>query len=148
MVLAAPGSPSPAACIQKPPSDRIYCYDFWRCTIYAIFESGGKQYKVTPGKTVDIDLTGAAEGDKVELDKVLLVADDNKVTVGTPTIAGAKVLATAGSMVKGKKIIVFKFKAKDHYSKKTGHRQKYTRLTIDDIVVPVTKAKEGKTSGS
>jgi len=83
------------------------------------------------------------------LDKVLLLADDKKVTVGTPTIEGVKVLATAKGLVKGKKIIVFKFKAKDHYSKKTGHRQKYTRLTIDDIAVPgANKTKEGETSGS
>jgi large subunit ribosomal protein L21 len=80
---------------------------------------------------------------------VLLVADDKKITVGSPTIEGAKVLATARGLAKGKKIIVFKFKAKDHYSKKTGHRQKYTRLTIDDIVVPGTnKTKEGETSGA
>jgi large subunit ribosomal protein L21 len=69
--------------------------------------------------------------------------------VGTPTIEGAKVTATARGLVKGKKLIVFKFKAKDHYSKKTGHRQKYTRLTIDDIVVPgAKKTKAGDSSGS
>jgi large subunit ribosomal protein L21 len=78
----------------------------------------------------------SAEGDKVELDKVLLIADDKNVTVGKPTIEGAKVLATSKGLVKGDKIIVLKFKHKDHFTKKTGHRQKYTRLTIDDIVVP------------
>ncbi len=86
------------------------------------------------------------------MDKVLLIADDKKVTVGTPTVEGAKVLATSKGLAKGNKVIVFKFKAKDHYSKKTGHRQKYTRLTIDDIVVPgaakTTKTKRGETSGS
>jgi len=66
----------------------------------------------------------------------LLLAEDNKVTVGKPVVEGAKVLATAKGPAKGRKIIVFKFKAKDHFSKKTGHRQKYTRLTIDNIVVP------------
>jgi large subunit ribosomal protein L21 len=75
----------------------------------------------------------------VELNKVLLISDDNKVTVGTPTIEGAKVTATAKGLVKGDKIIVFRFKHKDHYSKKTGHRQKYTRLTIDDIVTGASK---------
>jgi large subunit ribosomal protein L21 len=78
------------------------------------------------------------EGDKVELDKVLLIADDKKVTIGSPTIEGAKVTATAKGLIKGDKIIILKFKAKDHYTKKTGHRQKYTRLTIDDIVLPGT----------
>jgi large subunit ribosomal protein L21 len=91
---------------------------------------------VAPGQTVDVDLTGSAEGDKVELDKVLLIAEDDKVTVGKPTIEGAKVTATSKGLVKGKKIIVLRFKAKDHYTKKTGHRQKYTRLTIDSIVNP------------
>jgi large subunit ribosomal protein L21 len=86
----------------------------WRCAIYAIVEYVGKQYKVAPGQTVDVDLTGAAEGDKVELDKVLLIADDDKVTVGTPTITGARVTATSKGLIKGDKIIVFKFKAKDH----------------------------------
>jgi large subunit ribosomal protein L21 len=77
-----------------------------------------------------------ADGDKVELDKVLLISDDKKVTVGSPTIEGAKVLATSKGLTKGEKIIVLRFKAKDHYTKKTGHRQKYTRLSIDDIVFP------------
>ena len=77
-----------------------------------------------------------AEGDKVELDKVLLISDDKKVTVGSPTIEGAKVMATSRGLVKGQKIIVLRFKAKDHYTKKTGHRAKYTRLSIDDIVLP------------
>ena len=79
---------------------------------------------------------GKAEGDKVELDKVLLIADDKNITVGSPTIQGAKVMATSKGPVKGDKIIVLKFKHKDHYTKKGGHRQKYTRLTIDDIVLP------------
>jgi large subunit ribosomal protein L21 len=98
------------------------CY--WRCAIYAIIETGGKQYKVAPGKTVDVDLLEKAEGDKVELDKVLLISDESKITVGTPTIEGAKVMATAKGLVKGKKIIVLRYKHKDHYTKKTGHRQK------------------------
>jgi large subunit ribosomal protein L21 len=110
------------------------CY--WRCIIYAIIESGGKQYKVAPGDTVDVDLMDKADGDNVEMDKVLLIADDKNVTVGRPTIEGAKVLATSKGLIKGDKIIVLKFKAKDHYTKKTGHRQKYTRLSIDDIVFP------------
>lgn len=120
-------------------SVRILCCCYWRCTIYAIIETGGKQYKVAAGDTVDVDLTGSAEGDKVELNKVLLISDDKKVTVGTPTIEGAKVLATSKGLAKGDKIIVFKFKHKDHYSKKTGHRQKYTRITIDDIILPGSK---------
>jgi len=75
-----------------------------------------------------------AEGSTTELDKVLLIADGDKVTVGTPTIDGAKVIATSQGTGKGKKIIVFKYKPKVRYRKKTGHRQLYTRLVIDKIV--------------
>jgi large subunit ribosomal protein L21 len=77
-----------------------------------------------------------AEGSTTELDKVLLIADGDKVTVGTPTIDGARVIATSQGNGKGKKIIVFKYKPKVRYRKKTGHRQLYTRLVIDKIVEP------------
>ena len=77
-----------------------------------------------------------AEGNTVELDKVLLIAEDDKVTVGTPTVEGAKVMATSQGEGKGKKIIVFKYKPKVRYRKKTGHRQFYTRLAIDQIIEP------------
>jgi len=76
------------------------------------------------------------EGDTVELDKVLLVADDDKIAVGTPTVDGAKVMATSQGDGKAKKIIVFRYKPKVRYRKKTGHRQLYTRLTIDKIITP------------
>ena len=108
--------------------------------IYAIIETGGKQYKVSPGQTVDVDRLDVAEGKTVELDKVLLLADDKKITVGTPTVSGAKVMATSQGEGKGKKIIVFKYKPKSRYSSKTGHRQMYTRLVIDKIVKPRAKA--------
>lgn len=88
---------------------------------------------------MDVDLTESAAGDKVELDKVLLISGDAGITVGKPTIEGAKVLATSQGLTKGDKVIVLKFKHKDHYTKKTGHRQKYTRLVINDIVTPGTK---------
>ena len=77
-----------------------------------------------------------AEGNTIELDKVLLIADDDRVTVGTPTVDGAKVMATSQGEGKAKKIIVFKYKPKVRYRKKTGHRQLYTRLTIDKIIGP------------
>jgi large subunit ribosomal protein L21 len=75
-----------------------------------------------------------AEGGTIELDRVLLIADGDRVTVGTPTVVGAKVITTAQGEGKGKKIIVFKYKPKVRYRKKTGHRQLYTRLVIDQIV--------------
>lgn len=78
----------------------------------------------------------AAEGETVELDKVLLLAEGDKVTVGCPTVSGAKVIATSKGEFRDKKIIVFKYKPKTRYRKKTGHRQWQTRLVIDRIVEP------------
>jgi large subunit ribosomal protein L21 len=104
--------------------------------IYAIIETGGKQYRVDPGQTIDVERLDAAEGDTVELDRVLLIADGDQVTIGTPTVDGAKVVATSKGVGKGEKVIVFKYKPKVRYRKKTGHRQRYTRLVIDKIVEP------------
>ena len=110
--------------------------------IYAIIETGGKQYKVTPGAVIDVDRMDVAEGDTVEVEKVLIIADGEKITVGTPAVEGAKVIATSQGEVRGDKIIVLKYKPKIRYRKKTGHRQRYTRLTIDSIVGP--GAEEGE----
>ena len=112
--------------------------------IYAIIETGGKQYKVTPGQTIDVERLSVGEDNTVELDKVLLIADGDKVAVGTPTIDGAKVIATSWGEGKGKKIIVFKYKPKVRYRKKTGHRQLYTRLSVDKIVGPEAMSGEPK----
>ena len=113
-----------------------------RLKIYAIIETGGKQYRVSPGQTIDVERLDVAEGDTVELDRVLLIADGDRVTVGAPTVDGAKVVATSQGDGKGEKIIVFKYKPKVRYRKKTGHRQLYTRLVIDKIVEP--KAAQGE----
>ncbi len=102
--------------------------------IYAIIESGGKQYKVVPGQISEVERLPVVEGDTVELKRVLLIADGEKVTAGTPVVEGAKVVADALGEDKGKKIIVFKYKPKVRYRKKTGHRQIYTRLAIREIV--------------
>jgi len=83
-----------------------------------------------------VERLDVAEGSNVDLDRVLLIADGDKVTVGSPTIDGAKVVAIAKGEGKGKKIIVFKYKPKVRYRKKTGHRQLYTRLVIDSVVGP------------
>lgn len=115
---------------------------FRRLEIYAIVEIGSKQYKVTPGQVIDVERLDVTEGDTVGLDRVLLIAEGDKVTIGRPTIEGAKVIATAQGEGKGKKIIVFKYKPKVRYRKKTGHRQLYTRLVIDQIVEPGAKEAE------
>ncbi len=108
--------------------------------IYAIVETGGKQYKVTPGQTIDVEHLDVAENKVVELDKVLLIADGDKITTGSPIIDGAKVLAIFQEDGRSKKIIVLKYKPKIRYRKKTGHRQLYTRLTIDKIMQPGEEA--------
>jgi len=104
--------------------------------IYAIIETGGKQYRVTLGQTIDVERLDVADGETVELDRVLFIAEGDRVTVGKPTIEGAKVIATSQGEGKGKKIIVFKYKSKVRYRRKMGHRQLYTRLTVDKIVEP------------
>ena len=103
-------------------------------TIYAVVETGGKQYKVSPGQTIEVEKL-AASGDTVELDKVYLVADGDKVTVGNPTVPGAKVIANVVGYGKSDKVMVYKFKAKVRYRRKKGHRQPFTRLAIKEIVV-------------
>ncbi len=104
--------------------------------IYAIIETGGKQYQVTPGQTIDVERLEVKEVSTVELDRVLLIADGNNITVGTPTIEGARVMATSQGEGKGEKAIVFRYKAKARYAKKAGHRQPYTRLSIERIIGP------------
>jgi large subunit ribosomal protein L21 len=110
--------------------------------IYAIVATGGKQYRVTTGQVIDVEHLDMVEGETVELDKVLLVADGGKVVVGTPTVAGAKVLATSQGDGKTDKTIVFRYKNKVRYRKKTGHRQLYSRLVIDKIVGPESMTSE------
>lgn len=102
---------------------------------YAIVEQGGKQYKAIPGSTIEVDRLPVEEGATVELDQVLLVADGDQVTIGTPTVPGAKVKATVEAHFKGPKIIVFKYKPRERYRRKKGHRQQYTRLRIDEIII-------------
>jgi large subunit ribosomal protein L21 len=99
---------------------------------------------VTPGETIDVEHLVIAEGDTVELDRVLLIADGDRLMVGKPTIDGARVIATAKGEGKGKKVVVFKYKPKVRYRKKTGHRQLYTRLTIDKINQPGDEAEKPK----
>jgi len=102
--------------------------------VYAVVETGGKQYRVTVGQTIEVEKLPFAVGEKVELDRVLLVADGDEVKVGQPTVKGAKILATVVEHGKGKKIIIFKYKPKERYRRKKGHRQAYTRLRIEKIV--------------
>lgn len=103
--------------------------------MYAVIETGGKQYRVSEGDVLSVERISASEGDKVVLDKVLLYSDGEKVTVGNPYIEGAKVEAELVQNGKGEKIIIFKFKSKKDYRKKQGHRQPYSMLKIESIGV-------------
>jgi large subunit ribosomal protein L21 len=102
---------------------------------YAIVEDGGKQYRAVEGSTIDVDRFPAEDGEQIDMERVLLVADGDSVTIGTPFVAGAKVQATVVSQVKGPKLVVFKYKPKQRYRIKKGHRQQYTRIMIDSILV-------------
>lgn len=102
---------------------------------YAIVESGGKQYKAVEGGSIEVDYFEAEAGEKVDLERVLMVVNDGEVSIGTPLVEGARVQATVVSQVKGPKIVVFRYKPKKRYRVKTGHRQKYTRLQIDEIAL-------------
>jgi large subunit ribosomal protein L21 len=102
--------------------------------VYAIVATGGKQYRVEPGQHLDVERLIGEPGSQVELPEVLLVADGDVVTVGQPTVPGARVVAELLDQAKGKKIIVFKYKSKVRYRRKTGHRQQISRLVVRDIV--------------
>lgn len=101
--------------------------------MYAIVETGGKQYRVQPGDVLRIEKLKANEGDSIVLDKVLAVSQDGKLTVGNPYVEGAKVTATVKAQGKAPKIIVFKYHNKTNYRRKTGHRQPFTAVTIEKI---------------
>ena len=112
--------------------------------MYAIIESCGKQYKVAEGDVVFFEKLDAEEGKKVTFVKVILVSEDGKVQVGAPYVKGAKVEGKVVSHGKGKKIIVFKMKAKKNYRRKQGHRQPYTKVEITTIKTATKKAEAAK----
>lgn len=103
--------------------------------MYAVVRSGGRQYRASVGDTVLVERLGAPVGQQLEMDQVLLIADGEQVTVGRPVVEGAKVLATVVAQEKGPKIRVFKYRPKQRYRRRAGHRQWYTRLRVDQIVV-------------
>ena len=100
--------------------------------MYAVIETGGKQYKVAQGDVVFIEKLNAEAGETVTFDKVLVVGGDD-IKVGAPYVSGASVSATVAKQGKAKKIIVYKYKPKKGYHKKQGHRQPYTKVEITAI---------------
>jgi large subunit ribosomal protein L21 len=102
--------------------------------VYAIIESGGKQYRVEPGAILALERLPGEKGSRVELDRVLLVSDGGSVKVGHPTVAGARVVSEILTQMRGEKIDVFKFKKRKKYRRKTGHRQELTTVRIAEIL--------------
>ena len=100
----------------------------------AVIKTGGKQYLVSPGKKIKIEKIEGKEGGKIEFTEVLLFATDKIVEIGKPTIKGAKVIATILKQGKGKKIVIFKYKAKKREATKKGHRQAFTEVEIKEII--------------
>ena len=102
--------------------------------MYAVVETGGKQYKVSEGETIEVEKLPYEVGEAIRLDRVLLVTDDGgEVRIGQPTVEGAVVSATVMGHKRGRKIIVFKYRPKVRYRRKQGHRQTYTHLRVDEI---------------
>ncbi len=101
--------------------------------MYAVIKSGGKQYKVREGDTLRVEKIDVEEGGEISLDDILMVADGDDISVGTPMVAGATVAATVKSHGRGPKIKVIKFKRRKHHRKQMGHRQAYTELEITGI---------------
>ena len=117
--------------------------------MYAIIESCGRQYKVAEGDVVFFEKLDVEEGKKVTFDKVVLVSEDNKVEVGAPYVKGVKVEGKVVANGKGKKILVYKYKAKKNYRRTQGHRQPYTKVEITKIKTAAekeAKAVDGKTA--
>ncbi len=102
--------------------------------MYAIVEIAGQQFKVEKDKKLFVHQLTAKEGDSVDFEKVLLVDNDGKIAVGTPTVKGAKITAKVLQHVKGEKVLVFKKKRRKTYQKMNGHRQKFTQIQIETIV--------------
>ncbi len=103
--------------------------------MYAVVRSGGRQYRASAGSTIVVERLPGKVGQQVELQDVLLVAGAGETKIGQPTVEGAKVVATILAQEKGPKIRIFKYRPKERYRRRIGHRQYYTRLRVDKIVV-------------
>jgi len=101
--------------------------------MYAVVETGGKQIRVHEGDVVEVEKLAGAPGDEVAFDRVLCLSGDGQFVPGNPTVAGAQVIGRLEAQARGRKIIVFRYKNKTNYRKKTGHRQSLTRVRITEI---------------
>jgi large subunit ribosomal protein L21 len=102
--------------------------------MYAVIETGGKQYRVAPGESIDVETLTGEVGVEVEFDRVLAVMDGEAVKAGTAALGSARVKGTITAQGRGAKTLVFKFKRKKQYKRTIGHRQNYTRVQVNEIV--------------
>jgi large subunit ribosomal protein L21 len=100
---------------------------------FVIVEQGGKQYRAAEGATIEVDRLPNEVGESITLEDVLLTVDDDTVNIGTPLVKGVKIQAKVLNHFKGRKILVFKYRPKQRYRVKSGHRQQYTRLLVESI---------------
>lgn len=101
--------------------------------MYAVIQTGGKQYRVAEGDTLKVEKLAADEGASVDIEKVLMIADGDDIKVGAPYVEGGKVTATVKSHGRGKKVKIIKFRRRKHHMKRQGHRQWYTELQVTGI---------------
>lgn len=101
--------------------------------MYAVFETGGKQYRAQQGDVLKVEKIGADEGASIDFDKVLMVTDGDDIKIGAPYVSGGKVTATITAHGRGEKIKIVKFRRRKHFQKATGHRQDYTEVKITGI---------------
>ncbi|MBT3394140.1 MAG: 50S ribosomal protein L21 [Waddliaceae bacterium] len=102
--------------------------------MYVIIKTGGKQYRVKKDDVIDVDLLGVEEGDKVEFSDILFVNENGTVKIGVPVVEGYSVVGEVLGNIKGPKVVAFKYKRRQNYRRKVGHRQNYSRIKITDIV--------------
>jgi large subunit ribosomal protein L21 len=114
--------------------------------MYAIVRIGGKQYQAEPGKTLVVDRLALEVGEKVELNEVLLIGGGDDTLIGTPLVSGGVVSAEVVEQFKGKKVVIWKYRAKQRYRRKAGQRAHHTRLLINSIDVPSAKKSRSKKS--
>ncbi|NPA90033.1 MAG: 50S ribosomal protein L21 [Chloroflexi bacterium] len=115
--------------------------------MYAVIETGGKQYRVSPGDHILVEKLPGEAGDSIVFDRVLLVVDDGEVHIGRPVVEGARVEGTLMRQTRGRKVIVFKFRPKQRYRRKKGHRQYYTEVRVERITMPEATATDTEEEG-